>query len=242
MKKKIVNILLVLFASVNALLCFGQSANNTVKQHTLTVGDFNRLSVNTSIAVDYRCVADSAGLAVFTVAENNVEDILFSNNGKGSLTIDLDFDYDYRAGVPRITVYSSGLERIANNGDSLVRATGLPPVEKFNVVLIGNGQLMVDNIQADKVDASIRSGHGLIELSGRTKELKAAVVGTGIIDALELPAINVTASMVGTGKILCAPEYELLIRGMGTGVVLYPRAPAVVRSRAAGVKHRCVER
>lgn len=228
-------VFLILLNILSAPL-FGQ--NSAMREYRFDVGDFNKLNVNNSISVVYRCNPDSAGIVKFKTSDEVVaSDILFSNNGKGSVSVSLDFDFVAGTPLPVINIYSSGLDKITNSGDSLVIVENLAPREKFSAVLIGNGRLDVKDVSMAKIDASIRSGNGTINIDGNCREGKLNIVGTGTISAERLKCTNCKASIVGTGNINCDVVETLNIQGMGSGRVQYVSQPEQIRSRAAGIKH-----
>lgn len=232
--KRLLSFLLLLLLVVTTL----SAENNEAREYRTNVGRFDKLNVNCSVPVEYKCDAEFAGTVVF-VADNYVaSNILFSNNAKGTLSIDFDFDFDPMLHkVPNIVVYSETLEKIVNSGDSLVSVSGLPEVENFSATLIGNGSLDIDNIQTKKFEGALKSGRGTITVSGRCEDAKLMILGTGNVYANELQAVNCTAQIGGTGTITCDVSNILKIQGMGSGRVRYVKLPAQIRSRCLGIKH-----
>ena len=227
------HIFITLLTLAAPIIGMGQST----QRYELKVNDFKELRVDNDIAVDYYCNPDSAGYAVFTATDAQSGWVLFDNNGRGKLSVQTDTDYPTREKMPRIRVYSSSLEKVVNSGDSLVKVYNLPAADKFKAVLIGNGRLSVPGVEASTVEASIHSGNGQLTIEGRCTEAKLHLVGTGTILADRLEAVNVKATVVGTGYIGCSPSEAITVMGAGSGSVLYKQAPPTIKSRGVGIKH-----
>lgn len=218
------------------------AAGQTTQRYELKVNDFKELRVDNHIAVEYYCNPDSAGYAVFTATDTQAGWVLFDNNGKGRLAVQTDTDYPLGESLPKITVYSSSLEKVVNSGDSLVKVNNVPNGYKFKAVLIGNGRLSAPDIQASTVEASIHSGNGQLSIDGRCTEAKLQVTGTGTILADRLEAVKVKATVVGTGHIGCSPSESITVMGAGSGNVMYRQAPPTIKSRGVGIKHGVMEK
>lgn len=231
--KTAITTLLALAATVITLA----AQDNATRRFEINVGDFKQLHVDNDIPVDYFCNPDSAGIAVLTAAPADAPLVIFDNNKRGRLAIQASVDVPAGRHLPHVTVYSSSLVKVLNSGDSLVRVNSILSPEKFTAVLIGNGRLAIHDIQAPQVDASLRSGHGQLILSGTCTTAKLNLVGTGAIQADRLKAVNGKASVVGTGTIGCDFTESLTVMGMGSGSVLYRSIPASIKSRGMGIKH-----
>lgn len=215
------------------------SAQSALQRYELDVKDFNTLIVDTHIRIDLKCSPDSAGKAVFYATNSQSDDIFFSNN-KGRLTL----SRDPSAGndqPPFITLYSSGIKKIVNSGDSLVKIDIIEATEKFQAILIGNGRLVVHDVKAPEVDASIRSGHGQLIIDGSCTKATLSLIGTGTIQADHLDCVNCKASVVGTGTIGANPSESITITGMGSGNVWYRTVPPTIKNRGVGLHHGKLE-
>lgn len=224
--------------TVTLLLMATSSANGAEKSHyELKVNDFTELKVVDAVNVDYACHPDSAGLAVFDATPETASTILFSNNGKNRLTIQVATDGLLTNSLPTIKVYSNYLVKVENSGDSLVRVLTVAPGPKFTATLIGNGRLSVRDIKANQVEASIKTGNGQMAVGGKCRDVNLHNTGTGSIQADGLVANNVKCSVVGTGTIGCHVKDVLSIQGMGTGKVYYAGEPSKIKNRSMGIKY-----
>lgn len=227
------NTLLSVLALVIASTFTSRAA--TESKYEINVNDFTELRVVDGLNVDYVCNPDSAGFAVFHATPEVSSMMMFSNNGKNRLTVQLSDDATGKTGLPTVTVYSNFLLQVENTGDSLVRVLSVAPGAKFKATLIGNGRLSVRDITANQVDAAIKTGNGQLVISGRCQNANINNTGTGSIQADGLVATNAKCSVMGTGSIGCHAKENLTIQGMGTGKVYYEGSPEI-KNRGMGIK------
>lgn len=204
-------------------------------RYELDINDFSELKVVEGINVDYECNADSAGKAVFYTTSDLASVLMFSNN-KNKLEMQIATDGISYHDLPTVKVYSNFLTKIENSGDSMVRVLSVAPGPKFKANLIGNGRIVVRNIKATQVDASINSGNGTIVVSGTCTTAKLSSVGTGSIEADGLDATDVKCILLGTGSVGCSVKQNLKVIGTGSGTVFYRGTPEKTINRSLGVK------
>lgn len=211
--------------------CVGYGA----ERYEVKVGDFSSLKVTAGVNVDYVCSADSAGMAVFYADSPMASYIGFTQSGD-ELRVSFTTDENPSGKVPRVTVYSTFLTKVSNSADSTVRIISDVKCPSFLAVQQGNGSIVVRNIRADKVDASLLTGRGQIVIYGKTKKANYTMVGTGIIqgDGLEADDVNVKAG--GTGQIGCWATDNLVVKGVGSTTVFYRGNPKTIKKFALGVK------
>ena len=196
------------------------------------------------VAVDYRQSTDSIGWAVFECEPEMASQIMFSNNAE-RLTIRTAADEVPIVGVPRVIVYSAGLRKVENSGDSLLRVFATPHVhaDKFKAKQIGNGSIEIHGINTTYFDAGVTAGRGTITAEGMASKARLSNVGTGSIDARDLLAENINCFVFCTGSIDCSPSGRLRIYGAGSGKVFYHVVPDKITNRGIGVKaHSAVEK
>ncbi len=228
MKRRIINSIVLVLAI--SLACQAQ-----VTRHEVKLRDFTRLSLLDDINVNYRCNADSAGLAVITCTQEVADHLIFSINNNGRLSIQVDDAFERQGNLPTITLYSKSLDEIENSGDSTLRISGLPPMKTFKVRLIDNGKIIARGLRASKLELQILSGKGKLIADGSCDELALRLVGTGEIQADDVIATSVTCRIMGTGTIGCNVNGgELKVSGSGTGKVYYKGKPSKVTVRKLG--------
>ena len=204
-------------------------------RHEVKVGNFTRLALVDNINVNYRCNADSAGVAVFMCHQDVADRLIFSLNGKGRLSIQVEDEYERLGNLPTITLYSSSLEEAENAGDSTLRISGLPPMKEFKLRLIDNGKIIARGLRASQLELQILSGKGKIIADGSCDDLALRLVGTGEIQADNVTATQVSCRIMGTGRVGCHVNGgELKVSGSGTGKVYYKGEPSKVTVRKLG--------
>ncbi len=206
----------IVCAFVSAICVSGEEPAD----YKLEVMDFTELKVTDNINVDYHCSADSAGWAYFTCDPSISSMLLFSNN-KSCLHIQVATDGMMPVGLPTIHVYSHSLTKAENASDSTMRIMSDIPVKNFSGKVIGNGTLIVNNVEASVFEASIATGKGHIVLNNcKSQRAKLSNVGTGPIEAGGLVANDVKAILFGTGDVDCTVTGTLSVFGAGSGKVL----------------------
>ena len=211
------------------------TAGAQVSRHQVQVGNFSRLALLDDINVNYRCNADSAGIAVFTCTQEVADHFMFNLSDKGRLSIQVDDEYERQGHLPTITVYSASLDEVENSGDSTLRVSGLPPMKAFKVRLTDNGKIITRGVSASQLELQILSGKGKIIADGSCDDLSLRLIGTGEIQADQVNAVNVSCRIMGTGRIGCNVNGGLLkVSGSGTGKVYYKGTPSKVTVRKLG--------
>jgi hypothetical protein len=227
MKKVLISVLVALLTSM------AMTAQVTRKE--IKVGNFSRLVVTDNVNVNYRCNADSAGIAVINGTQEEIKNLIFSLNDKGRLSIQVEDEFERKHHVPNITIYSSSLDEAENAGDSTLRITGLPPMKEFKVRNIDNGKVIAKGLRVSKLELQILSGKGKIIADGTCDDLAAKLIGTGEIQADNVKATAVTCRIMGTGNIGCNVNGgELKVSGSGTGKIYYKGKPSKVSVRKLG--------
>ena len=211
------------------------TANAQVTRHEVKVGDFTRLTLIDDINVNYRCNADSAGLAVFHCSKDIANHMMFNLSKNGRLNIQVDDMYEKLPQLPTITVYSSSLDEAENGGDSTLRVNGLPAMKAFKVRNTDNGKVIVRRIKVSQLELQILSGKGKIIADGSCDNLSLRLIGTGEIQADQVVATEVSCRIMGTGSMGCYVNGgELKVSGSGTGKVYYKGSPSKVTVRKLG--------
>lgn len=224
-----------LFSSLALAAFITLAAPAQSAKYALNVENFSELEVVDGINVEYKCNPDSAGWVAFECEPDMASKITFTNKNN-RLTIQSTAEDQPYSDMPTVFVYSAALQKVTNSGDSTLTVHSCVPVKKFTVRQIGNGNLIVDHVQTDKIDVSITAGHGNIRISGNSHNGKLSNVGTGHIYADDLVIEKATCLVLGSGSIYCSPVENLKIFGAGTGQVIYTTTPEKVQNRSIGVK------
>lgn len=224
-----------MFLLMAVVLPLYSAAQSGVAPYSLNIKEFNELKVVDGINVEYFCDASKAGTVEFESTPDVASAIIFEPNGKGKLEIKLasrDEKYD---NLPVVRVYSTFLTKVENSGDSTVNVVTVAPSASFEARLVGNGRLMVRDIQSPRVQIKLSTGKGKITAAGKCESLKIRLTGTGEINAFDLAAADVECALLGTGWIKCSASEDLKVNGAGTGTVTFKGNP-ITRVKALSVK------
>lgn len=230
--------ILTLILTAFALTVFAQH-DTPIRDYRLQVGDFSRLNVVDGINVEYTAMPDTGGVASFSTTHPLASQILFTNNGKGELKIELAMPDDPThplSGIPTVHVSSRALTRVQNSGDSTVWVLNPPQVQEFKAVLMDNGRLVLRNLICKKFSAAIKTGCGTIVASGRCSDEVLSNTGTGTIQADQMEAQNASCRFFGTGSTGVWVTGKLVVKGALKGRCYYRGSPASVKNYGMGVK------
>jgi len=213
-------------------------ATALAQRHQVQVGDFTHLTVIDDINVVYRCMPDSAGMAVVDCPQRVADNLIFSLNKKGRLSIQVTTDMALQcdAQLPTITVYSKQLDEAENAGDSTLTVYQPATTDgNFKARLSDNGKIIVHGLKAVEACLDILTGRGTIVADGQCDKVKLKLMGSGSIVADQVTATNVDCHIIGTGTINCNVNGgKLYVRGSGTGKVYYKGEPGKVTVRKLG--------
>ena len=203
-------------------------------EYRLKIGDFTELKVLDGINIDYSSSTDSAGYAVFTCDPSIASSFIFDRNNT-KLTVRLTAENPPQGPLPTVTLHSKYLIKAVNNSDSTLRVLSVTNGPKFEAVVEGNGTLVLRDIQANEVKLNLRLGHGQIVATGVCDKLNVKFVGTGVIQADDLRAQNVSINCSGTGSVGVWGVEKLSVFGMGSTSVYYKGHPEI-KNRSVGPK------
>lgn len=231
----------LLFAALAAVAFLPVSVSAQSRSYTLDVHEFHELEVVDAINVDYQCNPEKAGKVEFETSPELAPVILFEPN-KNKLSIKLTpSDIPYR-NLPTVRVYSSYLSKVENCGDSTVRVLASAGMPEFSAKVIGNGRLVVRNVRATEVKASILTGKGTLVIYGEcAKAQLKSVGGSSFLQADDLEAQQVKCSVTGNGTINCYAVDKLNVSGLGSGTVLYRGNPEIKKSALSRVKVKSID-
>lgn len=225
-----------LFYILTAIVLAAGAHAADLNRYEVRLNDFTELKVTDAVNVIYRSLPDSAGYAVFNSSPEMASAIMFSPQNK-RLTIQLTANNDVaHAEIPTVTVYSSFLTKVENDGDSTVRVFNPQTGPKFKGRLVGNGRLIIRDISTNIAEGSIDTGNGTMVMTGHATDVRLTCTGTGQLLADDLEAVNVKCGLWGTGAIGCHARELLTISGAGTGTVYYLGSPEIKKKLALNIK------
>lgn len=200
----------------------------SAKEYKVEIGTFTKLHIPDHLNVEYVCDPAQNGVATFVCEDKLADALMFVNNGKGKLTIEISPDYlGENIKLPTIRVYSEFLTEIESSSEGKVKVSKLSRCPELKVTLYGNGTLELEDLDVTKLTASLMTGHGLIRLEGKADDTLYKVAGMGNIDGSRLSSDKVTCHVFGGGEIHTLPVKELKLKGLGSTTVYYSGSPKV---------------
>ncbi|MDE6669619.1 MAG: DUF2807 domain-containing protein [Muribaculaceae bacterium] len=220
------NALRALFLLFISIAVISPARAQQMHDYRLKIGQFDKLKVTDDVNVVYRCVPDSTGYVYYRGNERFADAFIFSLN-KGSLRIQVSTEDVGQPDLPTVYVYSDFLTEVENSSDFKLTILSPAPCAEFKAIQIGNGAIVVDDIRATKVTASLATGNGTLNLSGSCEQAVFRMVGVGMIEADMLRANSVSCKILGNGTIGCWPLERLDVKGIGSTKIYYKGSPKV---------------
>lgn len=203
-----------------------------LQEYSFKVGNFNELSIQNNVNVVYTHCKDTIGHVTYKSIPDFEDAFIFTNN-KGSLKIQVQTDDLGKTDLPTIYVSSNNLDKIENYSDYNVRIESNIKSDTFTASLIGNGSIVIGDLDATNVCARITAGMGTIIISGECTNADFRLTGTGTIQANMLKATNVNCRILGGGSISTYPLRTLSVKGIGSTRIHY-RGNPVIKHRGGG--------
>ncbi|MDD2961459.1 MAG: DUF2807 domain-containing protein [Muribaculaceae bacterium] len=226
--KKVLTV--VLFALIACITLHAEDYQN----YEVKIGDFTNLRITDHINVIYSTNPDSIGYAQFSCSPKLADAVIFTNNKKGRLTIQISTDAVDNPKLPTVFVYSNFLQDVNNEADSTVRIAEMTSVPKIRFRTTANGKIIAPTVKATSIEASVATGKGIIIVGGKCTDASLKLTGTGEIQADKLECTNAECRLLGTGSIGCNVADRLVIRGSGTGKVYYVGTPKEIKTYQLG--------
>lgn len=210
------------------LISFLIPAMMSARSFKMKVGSFDRLSVIDNFEVVYHSSPDSTGYLIYESNKDLSDRIMFTNN-KGWLKLQTATEQDSEQvdKIPVLHVYSDYLTSVSSSSLKPVVVTETKSVPHFCAKLMGNGKIIVKDVNASEVEANFVTGNGAIVLSGVCGKALLKMVGTGTIQADNLRAEVVDCKIMGGGNIGCWALSKLDVRGIGSTRIYYKGQPVV---------------
>lgn len=217
--------LLILIA---AFCVFGMGAQE-VEDYKIEVGQFDKLKISDNVNVVYRCLPDSSGFVQYRGRKEFANAFILTPKD-GTLKIQVTTEDVGNPDLPTLYVYSDFLTSVENASNFSLFVDNPAPCAEFKVKEVGNGNITVENIRANTVNASIATGNGTINISGQCERANLNMLGTGIISTDRLEAETVNCKILGGGSIGCWPQQKLSVKGIGSTKIYYKGDPSVKKS------------
>ncbi|MDE6512275.1 MAG: DUF2807 domain-containing protein [Muribaculaceae bacterium] len=216
MKTKILLIMAVLMSALQI----------NAREFTLPVGQFSKLSVDDNVNVIYMGADGTPSRVTYDGDQKYARAFIITHKGN-KLRIQVETLFVDDPELPTLYVYSDFLENASLSAESTLTLKSVAPGSSLDLSVMGNGNIVADNVRATKVGASIKSGNGTISVGGHCEAASFNMLGNGTIQADRLEAVTVNCKMLGQGSIGCWPTEELKVRGIGNTKIYYKGTPKI---------------
>ena len=208
----------------------GNGNNVTIERNT---GDYDGVSVSGWFDVDL--VNGSEGTVTLEGEENLLEYIITEvKNGKLVIKTEKGVNLktsNWKSGI-RITVPVESINSVSMSGSGDIVGKTKIKSGNFSTAMSGSGDITLD-IETNSLTASM-SGSGDITLSGTTTDFEATISGSGDIDAFDLEADHVNATVSGSADIQVTANKSIKARVSGSGDISYRGNPEKIDTKTSG--------
>lgn len=215
-----------LFRILTIVAALAVSFQISAKEFTMTIGQFSKLSVDDNVNVVYAGDTGTPSRVTYEGDKKYAHAFLITHKGD-KLRIQVETTFVDDPELPTLYVYSDFLQNASLSAESTLTLKSVAPGSKLDLSVMGNGQLIADDVRATKVSAAIKSGNGTISISGHCQAADFTMVGAGTIQADRLEANDVSCKILGNGSIGCWPVDKLKVRGIGSTKIYYKGTPEI---------------
>ncbi len=231
-------VLTIIIALFTLVVVHGQKkikGNGKMVTIERTTGDYD--GVNVSGWFDVELVDGREGTITISGEENLMEylvtevkdDKLFIKVKKGYYLSPSSWKKDN--GI-NITVPVEQISLVAMSGSGDIVGKKRLEADNFKTAMSGSGDISLE-IAAKTTRVSM-SGSGDIDLKGSTTDLEVAISGSGDVQAFDLEADNVEATISGSADIKVTANKSLKARVSGSGDIYYKGNPDKIESKSSG--------
>jgi hypothetical protein len=228
----------IVFAGILSISCSAQwgktikgNGNNVTIERTTR--DYDGVAVSGWFDVDL--VAGDEGQITLQGEENLLEYIL-TEVKDGKLVIKTEKGVNLKTSSwkseIRITVPVAAINSVSMSGSGDIVGKTKIKSERFSTAMSGSGNITLD-IDTGSLSASM-SGSGDITLNGSTTDLEATISGSGDIDAYDLQADHVNATVSGSADIHVTANKSIKARVSGSGDISYRGNPDKIDTKTSG--------
>ena len=133
--------------------------------------------------------------------------------------------------VGKTTLKASNFETAMSGSGDIVGKTTLK-ASNFETAMSGSGDISI-KLDVNSLAASM-SGSGDMALSGRTTDFDASISGSGNIDAYDLIADNVNATVSGSANMKVTAKKAIDAKVSGSGDIDYRGNPEKISTKVSG--------
>jgi hypothetical protein len=224
---------LCLMASANAQWGKRVKGNGEMTTQERVTGDYDGVAVGGFFDVDL--VSGTEG-TISVKAEENLQEYIITEVKNGILHIKIENGVNlkpssWKDGI-HVTVPVEAIESLSLAGSGDVNSRTTLKAARFSAKISGSGDLNF-RVDTDELNASM-AGSGDMKISGNAGMFEVNIAGSGDIEAYDLEARSVDASISGSADLHVTASEFIKARVSGSGDIRYRGNPAKIDSKVSG--------
>ena len=198
-----------------------------------TTKDYDQIAI--SGFFDIELVEGMEGTLTLVGEQNILDNIITEVNGN-KLTIKVKNGYNlkpssWRKGVS-ITIPVDSISALSLSGSGEIAGKKTLKANYFETTMSGSGDISIA-LEVNSLKASM-SGSGDMALSGKATDFVASISGSGDINAYDLIADNVDATVSGSANVKVTANKEIIAKVSGSGDIDYRGNPEKIDTKVSG--------
>ncbi|MCM4151278.1 DUF2807 domain-containing protein [Arenibacter sp. N53] len=233
--KQSTTILIILFAmgALTAQKNKKISGNGNVTTIERTTSDYDHIAISGSFEIE---LVEGREGKIILVGDENILDHIITEVTSNKLVVKVEEGYNlnlslWKKGVS-ITIPVEHINSLSLSGSGDIVGKKTIKTDFFETSMSGSGDIAL-SLDATSVKASM-SGSGDMALSGITTNFEAFISGSGDINAYDLIADNVVATVSGSANIEVTANTKLDAKVSGSGDIDYRGNPEKISSKVSG--------
>ena len=198
-----------------------------------TTKDYDQIAISGFFNIDL--VDGKEGMLILEGEQNILDHIITEVNNK-KLTIKVKNGYNlnpssWKKGVS-ITIPVESITALCLSGSGEIVGKKTLKANYFETAMSGSGDITLA-LDVNSLNTSM-SGSGDMALSGKTIDLTVSISGSGNINAYDLFADNVDATVSGSANIKVTAKKEIIAKVSGSGDIDYRGNPEKIDTKVSG--------
>jgi hypothetical protein len=226
-------LILFIFGSFSAQR--NEKINGNGNQVTLmrTTKDYDQIAI--SGFFDIELVEGKEGTLTL-VGEQNILDHIITEVKGDKLTIKVKNGYNlnptsWKRGVS-ITIPVESISALSLSGSGEIVGKKTLKANNFETAMSGSGDIIIA-LDVNSLKASM-SGSGDMALSGKASDFVVSISGSGDVNAYDLIADNVDATVSGSANVKVTAIKEIIAKVSGSGDIDYRGNPEKIDTKVSG--------
>mgnify|MGYP000045835183 CR=1 FL=1 len=203
--------------------------SGTISGENHQVLTFHTIVVETEATV---ILSQDNAQRVLVQADDNLQNLIETKIENGTLKISVPKCVNPTKSIT-VFVSMNDVKELTLAGNGKILAPSSVTCENIKFVVQGSGEIQFDELHAENISTHVL-GSGSITLKGNAISHTIESVGSGVVHAYDLKAINSKLSVVGAGNCEINADNQLDVIITGSGSVRYLGKPEVLHKEISG--------